>query len=113
MEIERLSAWGRRAANELPICIRTRFSPGSQHQEVWIPESSLEKLIEDVGFSYESLRKTAAKRDEDGREGFRAWAREALVPRVVVIADGSSKDDCTIYRRCGRSPSRMRAPGSA
>jgi hypothetical protein len=85
----------------------------TMHQEVWVPESSLEKLIEDVGFSYESLRKAAAKRDEDGREGFRAWAREALVPRVVVIADGSSKDDCTIYRRCGRSPSGMHAPGSA
>ena len=61
----------------------------TMHQEVWIPESSLGKPIENVGFSYESLRKAAAKRDEDGREGFRAWAREALVPRVVVIADGS------------------------
>jgi transposase len=80
------------------------------HQEVGISSSSLARLIEDVGFSYKFLHKAAAERDEAEREEFRAWARETLVPEMIVAADESSKDDRTIYRHCGRSPSGMRAP---
>jgi len=79
------------------------------HQEIGISRSSLAKLIEDVGFSYKSLHKAAAERDEDEREEFRAWARETLVPEMIVAVDESSKDDRTIYRHCGRSPSGMQA----
>ena len=82
------------------------------HQEVGISKTSLARLIEDVGFSYKALHKAAAERDEDEREEFRAWARETLVPEMIVTADESSKDDRTIYRRSGRSPSGIRAPGS-
>ena len=35
------------------------------------------------------------------------------MPEMIVTADESSKDDRTIYRRCGRSPSGMPAPASA
>ena len=83
------------------------------HQEVGISKSSLARLIEDVGFSYKSLHNAAVERDEDEREEFRAWAQETLVPEMIVAVDESSKDDRTIYRRCGRSPSGMRAPCSA
>ena len=80
------------------------------HQEVGMSKSSLAVLIEDVGFSYKSLHKAAAERNEDERVEFRAWAQETLVPEMIVTADESSKDDRTIYRHWGRSPSGMRAP---
>ena len=83
------------------------------HQEIGISKSSLAELIEDVGFSYKSLHKAATERDEDERDEFRAWARETLVPEMIVAADESSKDDRTIYRRWGRSPSGMRALSNA
>jgi len=83
------------------------------HHEVGISKSSLARLIADVGFSYKSLHKAALERDEDQREEFRMWARETLVPEMIVTVNESSKDERTIYRHCGRSPSGMRAPSSA
>ena len=80
------------------------------HQEVGISKSSLARLIEDVGFSYKSLHKAAAERDEDEWEEFQTWVQQTLVPEMIVTVDKSSKDDRTIYRHCGRSPSGMRAP---
>ena len=78
------------------------------HQEIGISRSSLARLIADVGFSYKLLHKAAMERDEDEREEFRAWARDTLLPEMIVAIDESSKDDRTIYRRCGRSPSGAR-----
>ena len=83
------------------------------HQEVGISKSSLNRLIEDVGFSYKSLHKAATERDEDEREEFWVWVRETLVPEMIVAAGESSKDDRTIYRHFGRSPSGMRASHNA
>ena len=82
------------------------------HQEVGISKSSLVELIQDIGFSYKSLHNAATERDENEREEFRAWAQETLVPEMIVAVDESSKDDRTIYHRCGRAPSGMCAPGS-
>jgi transposase len=82
------------------------------HQEVGISKSSLARLIEDAGFSYKSLHKAAVERDEGEREEFRVWAQDTLVPEMIVAADESSKDDRTIYRHYGRSPSGVRAAGS-
>ena len=81
--------------------------------DVGISKSGLSRLIEDVGFSYKRLHKAAAERDEDEREDFREWVRQTLVPEMIVTADKSSKDDCTLYRHCGRSPSGMPATASA
>ena len=77
--------------------------------DIGIAKSSLSKLIEDVGFSYKYLHKAATERDEDEREEFREWARKTLVPEMIVAIDESSKDDRTLYRRWGRSPSGMPA----
>ena len=63
------------------------------HQEVGISESGLARLIQEVGFSYKSLHKVAVERDEGEREEFRAWARNTLVPEMIVVADESSKDN--------------------
>lgn len=82
------------------------------HQEVGISKSSLAELIQDIGFSYKLLHNAVMERDEDEWEEFRAWAREMLVPEMIVAVDESSKDDRTIYCRCGRAPSGMRVPGS-
>ena len=65
------------------------------HQEVGVSESGLAKLVEDVGFSYKSLHKAAAERDEGERNEFRAWAQETLVPEMIITVDESSKDDRT------------------
>ena len=72
------------------------------HQEVGISRSSPAELIEDVGSSYKSLHKATTERDEDERDEFRAWTRETLMPEMIVTADDTSKDDRTVYRRCGR-----------
>jgi hypothetical protein len=61
------------------------------HQEIGISKPSLIKLIEDIGFSYKWLHKAAVERDEDEREGFRAWLQETLVPEMIVVVDESSK----------------------
>ena len=82
------------------------------HQEVGISKSSLQRLIEDIGFSYKSLHKAALERDEEERAEFQAWAKETLVPEMIVTADESSKDDRTIYRRFGRSLTGTRASTS-
>ena len=80
--------------------------------DVRISRSSLSRLIEDVGFSYKRLHKAAIERDEDEREDFREWARQTLVPEMIVAADESSKDDRTLYQHYGRSPSGMPASAS-
>jgi len=82
------------------------------HQEVGISKTSLMRLIEDVGFSYKVLHNAAVERDEDEQEEFQAWAWETLVPKMIVTAGKSSKDDRTIYWRCGRLPSGIHAPGN-
>jgi len=73
--------------------------------DVGMAKSSLSQLIKDIGFSYKYLHKAAVERDEDEREEFREWARKTLVPKMVVAVDESSKDDRTLYRHWGRSPS--------
>jgi len=77
--------------------------------DIGIAKSTLLELIRDVGFSYKYLHKAAAERDEDEREKFREWARETLVPEMIVAVDESSKDDRTLYQHWGRSPSGMPA----
>ena len=81
--------------------------------DIEISKGSLSKLIEDIGFSYKYLHKATKEWDEVQREDFREWAQETLVPEMIVTTDKSSKDDRTLYRRWGRSPSGMPATTDA
>ena len=45
------------------------------------------------------------EQDEEAREAFHTFMQDHLVADQVVTADETSKDDRTIFRRWGRSPS--------
>ena len=68
-----------------------------------ISNSALSKLIQDAGYSFKMLHKAASEHNEEERVAFRDWARDFVTMEMVVTADESSKDNCTIFQRWGRS----------
>ena len=74
-----------------------------------LSKSAIHQLLQDAGLTYKMLHKAAAERDEIRREEFRNWVAENLVANMIITADESSKDDCTIFHHWGRSTSGERA----
>jgi len=71
--------------------------------EVHISKSALHMNIHDAGLSFKLLRKVAAERDEDLRQGWKQDVNTHFIASQMVFVDETSKDDQTIYRHYGRS----------
>ena len=73
--------------------------------DIQLSKSALHYLIRDAGITYKLLHKAASEQDEEARDAFCTFMQDHLVADQVVTADETSKDDRTIFRRWGRSPS--------
>jgi transposase len=74
-------------------------------QDVGLSRSAINKIIEDLGFTYKYMKKVAVERDKEGRRQWMEAIRAEFVAEQMVFVDESSKDDRTIFRRWGRAPS--------
>ncbi|KAJ7885058.1 hypothetical protein B0H14DRAFT_2338898, partial [Mycena olivaceomarginata] len=70
-----------------------------------ISRTTLHMLINDAGLTYKILRHAASEWDEEAREQWRQLIRTNFVASMIVTADKSSKDECTIFRKRGHAPS--------
>ena len=64
-------------------------------QDVGLSRSAINKIIEDLGFTYKYMKKVAVERDEDGRRQWMEAIRAEFVAEQMVFVDESSKDDRT------------------
>jgi transposase len=62
-------------------------------QDVGLSRSAINKIIEDLGFTYKYMKKVAAERDEEGRRQWMEAIRAQFVAEQMVFIDESSKDD--------------------
>ena len=86
------------------------FLDGIQHwvalpHDIQLSKSALHYLICDTGITYKLLHKAASEQDEEAWEAFCTFMWDHLVADQVVTADEASKDNRTIFRWWGRSPS--------
>lgn len=78
-------------------------------QEIDLAESSIHRILKDLGFTYKYLRKVAKERDEDARQEFMERMNNHYVAEQLVFVDESSKDDRTIFRKFGWAPKGQQA----
>ncbi|KAJ6477123.1 hypothetical protein C8R47DRAFT_1187045 [Mycena vitilis] len=66
--------------------------------------TAIHTLIHDSGLTYKVLRRAATERDDVARAEWKLLIQTAFVSSMIVTADESSKDERTIFRKRGRSP---------
>lgn len=78
-----------------------------------LPKSTLFDNLRDCGITYKKLQKAAAERDEEARTEWKSEVHNHWVASQILVADETSKDDRTLFRRYGHSVAGQRATTSA